>query len=53
MIREKDIYDHQNFINHVDNNHTKAIKEHSDTINKHTHIREFKTAVGYVPVDER
>lgn len=51
MIREKERYDHQNFINHVDNNHIRAIKEHHDVVSKHNHIREFKNAVGYVPVD--
>ncbi len=51
MIKEKEHYDHVNFINHVDQNHSKAIKEHHETINKHTQLREFKNAVGYVPVD--
>ncbi|CDW75955.1 UNKNOWN [Stylonychia lemnae] len=52
MIREKEKFDHQNFINHVDNNHIRAVKDHHDTVDKHAHIREFKTAVGYAP-DER
>eukprot|EP00347_Sterkiella_histriomuscorum_P014310 403361362 len=53
MNREKERYDHHAFINHVDQNHQKAIKEHHDTINKHTQLREYKNAIGYVPVDQR
>lgn len=53
MLREKEKYDHLNYINHVDQNHQKAVKEHYDTVTKHNNIREFKNTVGFVPVDER
>ena len=35
MLREKERYDHLNYVNHVDENYNKALKEHFDTINKH------------------
>ena len=53
MLREKERYDHLNYVNHVDENYKKAQKDHYDTINKHTQLREFKNAIGYVPVDQR
>ena len=53
MIKEKDRYEHQNFINHGVQNHTQALQSHNDNVMKHLQYREFKTAVGYVPVDER
>ena len=35
MLKEKEKYDHESFINHVDMNHTKALQNRYDTVNKH------------------
>lgn len=53
MIKEKERYDHENYINKVDQNHQKSLTERNDTLMKHLQLREFKNTVGYVPVDER
>lgn len=53
MNKLKEQYDHTNYLNQGAMNHDHSLKEYNDTLAKHTRIREFKTAVGYVPVDER
>ncbi len=53
MKKQKAMYDHQNFINHVDFNHQKSIQNHHQTVDKHLQYREVKNAIGYAPVDER
>lgn len=53
MLREKERYDHENFINQVERHHQNAVNNHLSTVTKHLNYREFKNAVGYVPVDQR
>jgi hypothetical protein len=51
MMREKDRRDHENFINHGDQNYAKGIREHNNTINKHTQLRDFKNQVAHAKDD--
>lgn len=53
LLREKEKQDHLNFINHVDRNYHNSRKEYADNVIKHVQYREFKNAVGFVPVNER
>ena len=53
MMREKDRRDHENFINHGDQNYAKGIQEHNNTINKHTQLRDFKNQVAHAKEDQR